>query len=300
LLQEVGIPTHILPEIVMPGAALGTLLGEYAAASGLQGATVFATAAHDTASAVAAAPGSGEDWCYISSGTWSLMGVEVDEPVIDARALAMNVTNEVGAGGKIRLLKNIAGLWLLQECRRSWAEDGQEFSYDELAALAASAPPFTAIIDPDAFLEPGGMPRKIAAFCAGAGQPCPQSVGELARIILESLALRYKQVLAGLEELTGRQLRTIHVVGGGSRNGLLNQLVADATRRTVVAGPAEATAAGNVLVQAIGSGAVRDLAQAREIVRLSFPVTVFEPGSAAGWEEAYNRFCTLTQRGRVS
>ncbi len=221
------------------------------------------------------------------------MGAEVDEPVINEGSLAMNMTNEVGVAGKIRLLKNIAGLWLVQECRRAWSLDGVDYGYEELARMASEARPFVAVLDPDAFLEPGDMPRKIAAYCQKTGQASPQTPGEFARVILESLALRYLQVLEMLESLLGRRLNVIHIVGGGSRNAVLNQFVADATGRTVLAGPGEATAAGNILVQAIGAGVLRDLAEAREVVRASFGIETFLPGSGAGWKDAYATFIAL-------
>ena len=201
------------------------------------------------------------------------MGVEIDEPIINEQSLALNYTNEIGVGGKVRLLKNIAGLFLLQECKRSWAIEGKNYSYDELTQLAAEARPHVAMLDPDAFLHTGNMPQKIAAWCKEHGQAVPQTTGEFCRVILECLAERYRQVLENLETLTGRRINTIHIVGGGSRNMLLNRLVAEATGRRVVAGPAEATAAGNILVQAIGSGALKNLDEARAVVRASFDVT---------------------------
>jgi rhamnulokinase len=258
---------------------------------------VFATASHDTAAAVAAVPAEGEGWCYISSGTWSLMGVELPEPVINERSLALNFTNEIGFGGTVRFLKNIAGLWLLQECRRAWALEGREFSYDELARMAAAAEPFKAVISPDAFLYPGEMPAQIAAWCGSKGQAPPETPGEFARTILESLALRYRQVLESLESAVSRQIGLIHIVGGGSRNRLLNQFVADATERLVVAGPSEATAAGNVLVQAIGSGMIPDLKEARAVVRRSLPLSLYEPKPSGGWDDAYSRFSNLAAAG---
>ncbi len=293
LLECLGLPARILPEIVQPGTLLGPLLGWVAEESGLGPVPVYATCCHDTASAVAAVPAEGEDWCYISSGTWSLMGVELDEPIVNAGSLESNFTNEIGAGGTIRFLKNIAGMWLLQECRRAWAAEGREYSYEELARLASEARPFTAIIDPDAFLEPGRMPEKIAAFCRNSGQPAPAGPDQICRTILESLALRYRQVLEGLESLLGRRLARIHIVGGGSRNKVLNQFVADATGRQVIAGPSEATAAGNLAIQAIGSGALSSLAQARQLIRRSFPVSVFEPKPEADWDSAFGKFCKL-------
>ena len=277
LLERLGLPTHILPEIVAPGTRLGPLLDSVAQAAGLGAVPVYATGCHDTASAVAAVPAEGANWCYISSGTWSLMGAELDEPIVNERVLAQNLTNEIGAAGKVRFLKNIAGLWLLQECRRAWALEGAcpEYSYDELVRLAGEAGPARAIIDPDAFLEPGDMPRKIAEHCRARGQTPPETPGEFTRTILESLAERYRQVLESLEALAGRRFDAIHIVGGGSRNALMNQLVADATGRTVIAGPSEATAIGNVLIQAIGAGELSGLEEARAVVRRSFGVEVY-------------------------
>jgi rhamnulokinase len=280
LFDQLGLPSRILPDIVPPGTRLGEV----------SGIPVYATGGHDTASAVAAVPAQGESWCYISSGTWSLMGVEVDQPVIDEQSLALNFTNELGAGGKVRLLKNIAGLWLLQECRRAWADEGAEYSYEQLARMAAEARPFCAVIDPDAFLDPGGMPAKIAAHCRATGQRPPETHGEFARAILEGLGLRYRQVLESLEALLGRRLDVIHIVGGGARNQVLNQFVADSTGRKVIAGPAEATAAGNILIQAMAAGAVKNLAEAREVVRRSFPLQVIEPRAQPEWTAAYARY----------
>jgi len=296
LFAKLGLPEKILTEIVPPGTLLGTLLAEVAESSGLDPATpVFATCGHDTASAVAAVPAAGGDWCYISSGTWSLMGVELAEPVINEQSLALNFTNEIGANGTIRFLKNIAGLWLLQECRRAWALEGREYTYAELAEMASTARPFASVLDPDAFLEPGGMPGKIAAFCSAHGEAPPENEAAMCRSILESLALRYRQVLESLESLLGRRLAKIHIVGGGSRNQVLNQFVADATGRTVIAGPTEATALGNVLVQAIGSGELSGLDEARRLIARSFPLTTVEPCSQAGWDAAYERFCRIRE-----
>ncbi len=293
LFDDLGLPKHILGDIVAPGTLLGPLLPHLGESTALGDTPVYASAAHDTAAAVAAVPASGRDWCYISSGTWSLMGVELDEPIINEACLAANFTNEIGVDGKVRFLKNIAGLWLLQECRRAWALEGTEYSYAELAAMADSATPFSAVVPPDRFLQPGKMPQRIADFCKGSGQRVPESAGDMARAILEGLALRYRQVLETLELLLGRKLTTIHIVGGGSRNQVLNQFVADATRRTVIAGPAEATAAGNILVQAIGSGRLRNLAEARAVIAASFPVETIQPQNSAPWDAAYEQFCKL-------
>jgi rhamnulokinase len=288
LLKRLDIPTDMLPEIVEPGTLLGRM-------TDAPHTPVYATAGHDTAAAVAAVPAApGTNWCYISSGTWSLMGLELDRPVINAQSLAANYTNEVGVSGKIRFLKNIAGLWLLQECRRAWMLEGAEYSYEQLARMAAEARPFSATINPDAFLEPGGMPAKIAQHCAGTGQVAPATHGEYARAILESLALRYRQVLEDLATLSGRKIEVIHIVGGGSRNALLNQFVADCTGRRVIAGPSEATAIGNILVQAMGAGELANLEEVRHVVRNSFELTTVEPRPSEAWENAWERYRALT------
>ncbi len=287
LLERLGLNPSILPPLADPG----TLLGPLREAPDVP---LFAVAGHDTASAVAAVPARGDaDWCYVSSGTWSLMGVELAGPIVNAQCEALNFTNETGVEGRVRLLKNIAGLWLWQECRRDWAAAGQNYSYDDMGRMAEAAKPFAAVIHPDAFLEPGSMPGRIAEHCRRNHQPPPQSAGEYCRVILEGLALRYRQVLESLESLIGRKLSRIHIVGGGSRNALLNQFVADATGRPVMAGPAEATVAGNILVQAMGAGLVRDLDEIRRVVSDSFPVTVFEPRDHAAWNAVYERFLKI-------
>lgn len=295
--ERLGLPTRILGEIVQPGTELGVLLPELQEVSALGPVPVFASASHDTASAVAAVPATGDKpWCYISSGTWSLMGVELPEPVMTEKARELTLTNEVGAEGRIRLLKNIAGLWLVQECRRAWMLEGSEYSYAQLAAMAAEAPAFTALINPDSFLEPGRMPERLAGFCARTGQPVPAQPGGVVRMILESLALRYRQVLESLEALTGQRIEIIHIVGGGSQNKLLNRFVAEATGRTVVAGPTEATAAGNILVQAIGAGRIESLEAARAVVRASFELETTEGHPSPAWDAAYAKYLDLRKQ----
>ena len=298
LLEAFGLSSSILQKLVSPGTRLGTLLPHLAEATRLSEETpVYASAGHDTACAVAAVPATASaSWCYISSGTWSLLGAELGAPVMNASALSHGFTNEVGADGRIRFLKNIMGLWLLQECRRAWAQDGSEYKYEDLVSAAKDAEPFLAVVDPDAFLAPGGMPDKIRKYCADSGQQVPGNPGQITRVILESLAVCYRKVLEDLEETLGRRMEVVHIVGGGSQNRLLNQFVADATGRQVVAGPAEATAIGNVLVQAMGSGAVPDLDSAREVVKNSFEVRRFEPRNSQGWESAYSRFRELKTR----
>jgi rhamnulokinase len=283
LLASLGLDSSILPEIVPPGTRLGALLEYLHPTAGFSSEVpVYTTASHDTASAVAAAPAEGSGWCYISSGTWSLLGVEIDSPIINADSLALNFTNEIGAAGRVRFLKNIAGLWILQECRRAWALEGRQYSYEELTQLAAAAPPAPIYLNPDDFTSPGDMPARIARFCRSSGVPAPVEPGPMARLVLESLAVSYRDKILSLEKLLGRPIHRIHIFGGGSRNRLLNQLTADYANKPVIAGPAEATAAGNVLVQAMGAGAVKDLDEARAIVRASFPLERFEPrpGSA--------------------
>lgn len=279
MLRRLGITAGFLGNLVDAGAHLGPVLPYVAEQTGLENDTpVYAVGGHDTASAVAAVPTEGgENWCYISSGTWSLMGVELDSPAINEQTLKANFTNEVGVAGKIRLLKNIAGLWLIQECRRAWAREGNEYSYEHLMELAAAAKPLETVIDPDAFYAPGDHPRRIKQHCRATGQAVPEDVGGLCRVILYSLAVRYKEVLATIEQITGRHIDVIHIVGGGSRNRLLNQLAADVTGRRVIAGPGEATAAGNALTQAMGAGDLASLEDIREVVRRSFTVEEFHP-----------------------
>jgi rhamnulokinase len=257
---------------------------------------VIVPATHDTGSAVAAVPAEGKSgWAYISSGTWSLMGAELPAPLINDAALRYNFTNEGGVGGTIRFLKNIMGLWLVQECRRVWQRAGRDYDYHELARMAEAAPPFVSLVNPDdgSFLLPADMPAALAGYCRHTGQTVPQEPGAVVRCALESLALRYRWVLERLEELLGRRLDVIHVVGGGSQNALLCQLTADACDRTVLAGPVEATAIGNVLVQALGLGLVGSLAEAREVVRRSFEVRTYTPQDPEEWQEPYQRFLAL-------
>jgi rhamnulokinase len=287
LFQKLELPEHILCELIPPGTLLGRM-------QDAPHAPVYATAGHDTAAAVAAIPvEAGDHWCYISSGTWSLMGVELDSPLMSHECLRLNFTNEVGCGGKIRLLKNIAGLWLLQECRQAWAAEGEEHSYEELTHMAGDARPFAAIIHPDAFSKPGAMPQQIAQYCGETGQKPPATKAETVRAVLEGLALRYREVLESLENLTGRDIEVIHIVGGGARNMLLNCFVADCTQRTVFVGPWEAAAAGNILIQALGAGELQGLDEVRAVVRRSFTPVLLEPGPGDEWQRAYERYLSL-------
>jgi rhamnulokinase len=297
LIERCGFPRKIFPQIVAPGTVLGPLLPEVAAETGLTEAQVVATCSHDTGAAVAAVPaGEGDDWAYLSSGTWSLLGVELPQPLISEKVRERNFTNEAGYGGTTRFLKNIVGLWILQESRREWARQGRELDYAALTREAQDAEPFRSLIDPRAarFLKPGDMPQKIVAYCRETGQPAPETPGQFVRCILESLALLYRVTIEELEQLTGRTVWRLHIVGGGSQSALLNQFAASATQRQVIAGPAEATAAGNVLLQAIALGHVGSLAALRQIVRDSFALQTFEPLEAESWQAAYQRFLGLT------
>ncbi|MGH9608501.1 MAG: rhamnulokinase [Bryobacteraceae bacterium] len=279
MLRRLGIHASFLPELIDPGMELGPVLPYVSDLCALrQDTPVYTTGSHDTASAVAAVPASpNENWCYISSGTWSLMGMEVDEPIIDDDSLAANFTNESGVAGKIRFLKNIPGLWLLEECRRAWAKEGREISYQELMAQAAAAEPTRTVLDLEEFASPGNYPRRIREHCLKTGQQAPENPGATCRVILQTLAARYKEVVELLERLTGKSIPVIHIVGGGSRNRLLNQLAADVTGRRVVAGPAEATAIGNALTQAMGAGDLGSIEELRAMVRHSFEVEEFTP-----------------------
>lgn len=299
LLQSLDIPRTILPSVVAPGTPVGPLLPDIAEDTGAHGATVYLPAVHDTASAIAAVPLVGPDACYISSGTWSLLGIEVDEPIINEASLAANMTNEGGVGGKYAFLKNIMGMWLLQQCSQAWQRQGEAVDYGTLTQLAADSDPLVALIDPDHpdFFPPGDMPERIARYAQRTGQAIPQGMGPIVRCILDSLALRYNQVLTQIENLAGRRINVIHIVGGGSQNSLLNQLAADATGRTVVAGPVEATAAGNILVQATAAGVIDSISAGRAMVRASFRTQVFTPRHGLDWEAAALQFTEIQSKG---
>jgi rhamnulokinase len=297
LIDAFGLPKHLFGTIVQPGTVLGPLRAALAADTGLSPVPVIAPGSHDTASAIAAVPAGSRPWAYISSGTWSLMGVELAAPLLTDMALEYNFTNEGGVGGTVRFLKNIMGLWLVQECRRAWERAGKSHSYEHLCQLAEQAPPFVSLVDPDdaSFVLPAKMPAALADFCCRTGQPAPGDAGATVRCALESLALCYRRVLERLEELSGKRLEVIHVVGGGSQNALLCQFTADACNRPVLAGPVEATAIGNVLVQGIGLGLLGSLADAREVLGRSFEVRTYEPRDADSWQAPYARFQKLVK-----
>ncbi|HEX3053324.1 MAG TPA: rhamnulokinase family protein [Aggregatilineaceae bacterium] len=282
LLDAIGIPKHIFPELVQPG----TQLGDY------NGIPVIAPASHDTASAVLSVPTTTDNFAYLSSGTWSLLGLELDHPVISDTAYEVNVTNEGGAYGTFTFLKNVVGLWIAQQCRSTWQAEGTSYSYEQIAQEASNAAPFRNYIDPDdpMFLSPGDMPSRVREFCQRTGQPIPESVGQIMRTVFESLAFKYRVVLDCLIELTGKQVDRLHIVGGGGRNALLCQMAANVTGRQVVVGPFEATAWGNGIVQLISLGVLDNISQAREILSRTQDTIVYEPQHVERWAEEYQRY----------
>jgi rhamnulokinase len=299
VLRKVGIPEEILPEVSQPGARLGDARPAVLKESGFsQNVPVIAVASHDTASAVAAIPNMDGDSAFISSGTWSLMGTEIPSPNTSDEARCLGFTNEGSATGGILLLKNLAGLWIIQECLRCWEKAGRAHGWSEVIEAAAVAPAFRSLLDPSdsVFESPADMPAAVQQYCRETAQPVPQGVGEFARALFEGLAVSYRMVLISLETLTGRSLSTIRIVGGGSRNALLSQMVADACNRVVVAGPAEATVLGNVMMQAIATGHIGDFRQGRIAVAESCECQRYEPHHSAAWDEAFVRFEQLTNR----
>ncbi len=302
LLERFGLPGRLLGRVSPPGTQLGPLQSSVANEIGAAGIQVVLPGTHDTASAVMAVPakstpGKRPDWCYISSGTWSLMGVEVPGPVVTDKCRELNFTNEGGVGGTIRLLKNIAGLWLIQQCRAVWQRGGRQYDWSQLTQAAQAAKPLVSLVNPDdvRFVAPDNMPESLRGFCEETGQSVPESDGAVVRCALESLAMRYRMVVGWLEQLIEGPLETIHIVGGGTQNELLCQMTADACNRRVVTGPIEATAIGNVMMQAVASGDVGSIAEAREVIRASFPMNEFVPTDPDPWDEAYGRFVAVVK-----
>jgi len=290
LLEKMGIPTDLFAPIIYPGEQVGVLTEAIAEELGVGRIPVMAVASHDTGSAVASVPVcDNKDFIYISSGTWSLMGTELDTPIVNELALDKNYTNEGGVNKTIRFLKNIMGLWLIQESRRQWDREGELLSFDELEKQAKAATPFESLIDPDyeAFQTPGNMPEKIREYCRKTNQAVPETKGEIIRCIAQSLVLRYRDVVEGMEAVTGKEYPVIHIVGGGIKDKMICQFTANATKRRVEAGPVEATSIGNVLVQAMACGAIKDLNEARRVVKNSFDITCYEPEDGPQWDAAY-------------
>ncbi len=296
LLQRLGIPTKMLQKIVPPGTIIGNLEKNILPEQ-RQKVPVIAPASHDTASAVAAVPAGREDqpgkWAYLSSGTWSLLGIEIQEPIVNELALKFNFTNEGGVAGTCRFLKNIAGLWLIQECRRVWSrEQKRELGFPELIREARAAEPFRHLLDPDhpIFIRPADMPKAIMEFCRKSGQKVPGDRGSMTRCILESLSLKYQLIRRQMERVSGKRIEKLYVVGGGSRNELLNQFTANALGIPVLAGPSEATAIGNLIVQAMALKLIPDLEAGRDLIRKSFPAKSYEPKDQSAWQDAWGAF----------
>lgn len=292
LLDALGLPNRLFGPICPSGTQLGPLRDEIARETGLGGVKVVASCSHDTGAAVAAVPGSGNNWAYLSSGTWSLIGVELPTPIITDESRELNFTNEIGFGGSVRFLKNIIGLWLVQECRREWAKAGQQFDFATLEQMAQKAKPFVTLINPadPRFVAPDGMPAKIAAQCRENHQPEPADPGAMMRCIYESLALFYHHTLRKIEKLVKHPIQRLHIVGGGSKDAVLNQFTANALQIPVLAGPVEATAIGNLLIQAISLGHLDSLQAARQVVQNSSSIRTFSPQAASEWTAAYDRF----------
>jgi rhamnulokinase len=292
VLDKLSLPGNILPKIVQPGNVVGRLNTEIAKELGCDPIPIIAIGSHDTASAIAAVPATGEDnWAYLSSGTWSLIGVEIPRAIINDKTFKYEFTNEGGVENTIRLLKNIMGLWPMQECRRQWQSEGTELSYAEMAALAEKAEPFAHYIDVDdgRFLAPGDMPKRINEYLVETGQNPINDKGQIIRTILESLALKYRSVIEAIEDVAGKKIDILHIVGGGIQNELLCQFTANALDKKVVTGPIEATASGNILMQAKATGQIKTLDQAREIVRNSFELKEYQPQQTSLWQERYEK-----------
>ena len=297
LLRAMKIPTHILCDIVPSGTKMGYLRRSLRAELGLERIPVISVCGHDTQSAITAIPSESKDFAFISSGTWSLFGTELDEPVVNEKARKLNVTNEGGYNYTTAFLKNICGLWLIQESRRQWMREGKEYSYAQLEQEALKAEPFKCFIDPDApdFVAMGDMPERVREFCRKTNQYIPETVGEVMRCIYESLAMKYKYVLAGIEDCVGKKYDRIHVMGGGTKDTFLCALTASSCNRTVYAGPIEATVLGNVAVQLMASGDIKDIAEARKIIAKGENLKVYEPVDADKWEEAYKNFVKIVK-----
>lgn len=295
ILEELGLPKRIFPEIIEAGNRIGPLLPPLVDETGAEGVSVVAVGAHDTASAVAATPAKGSGFAYVSLGTWALIGTETTSPVIDDKCMRLAFTNEGGVMGTNRLLKNATGLWIVQECQRNWSESGADISFAELAELASAAEPFQAFIDTDAndFAAPCDMPAIIRSYCESTGQKIPQDKGSIVRIVLESLALKINSVLKDLEELSGAPIGALHVVGGGTQNTLLCQFIANAIGRVVFSGPVEATAIGNIVMQMVALEDIDTVEDGRALVRRSFPIESYTPENSDVWQSAGARFSDM-------
>jgi rhamnulokinase len=288
IIHAVGLPENIFPPIAQPGTILGVM----------KNANVTAPACHDTGSAVAAVPTKSRDFCYISSGTWSLLGTEIQSPIINDKTYKLNFTNEGGVEGSTRLLRNLPGLWFEQELLREWVSKGEAVTHDDMQTMASVSEPFRSLIDPwdPSFLAPGEMTPRIIQYCRSTNQNEPMSMGQHIRCVYDSLAVLYRYALGQLESITGKEYNYIYMIGGGSRNRLLNQFTSDATGRTVIAGPVEATALGNAIMQLKGIGLLRDVWEARKVLSETLELEMYHPQPSADWDSAYTRFMGLIQQ----
>ena len=295
VLCALGLPRKILPEIAMPATILGTLSEDICKELDIPAAKVVTVCGHDTQCAAAAAPTEEEDFIFVSCGTWSLFGTETAEPIISEASERLNITNEIGFGGKTTFLKNIIGLWLIQESRRQFRREGRELSFADLERLALECEPFACFIDPDdpVFVPAGNIPERVREYCKKTGQTVPETEGQIMRCIYESLALKYRMAFDEIKECTGKEYGTIHLMGGGAKDGLLCKMTANSTGCTVSAGPVEATAFGNIAMQLIADGAIPDLTAARKIIAASGSVKTFLPDDTGVWEEAYQKYRTI-------
>jgi len=294
LLKAINITENLMEEIVQPGVEVGKILQEIQEDTGSKEIPCIAVASHDTASAIVSVPAEGNNWAYLSSGTWSLLGIESQEPLVSEETLAMNFTNEGGVAGTTRFLKNIMGMWLIQECKRIWDEE-KEMEWQEIVDLSNKVEPFKSLINPDdsGFLNPGNMPLAIQNYCKSTNQTVPKSKGEIARCIYDSLVLKYKYTIKQIESVTGKQIEKLHIIGGGANNTMMNQLTADAIGIPVLAGPTEATATGNLMLQAKAMGVVESLDEIRDVIRNSFDINEYKPSPELDWDAAYERFKKL-------
>lgn len=292
ILDAFGIKESVFAPLVQPGTVLGELSKEICEECGVDPVPVISVCGHDTQSAITSVPCEDGDFAFLSSGTWSLFGTELDKPIVNETSMNINITNEGGFDGSTGFLKNIIGLWLIQESRRQWKREGKEYSYADLEKLALAAEPFKCFIDPDApeFVPHGNIPERVREFCRKTGQYVPETVGEIMRCIYESLAMKYRLTFEKLRECTERDYPVIHVIGGGTKDGLLCQMTANSCDRTVKAGPIEATVMGNVAVQLMSDGSVKNIGQARKIVAESSELKTFEPKDTDKWAEAYEDF----------
>lgn len=301
IINAMGFPRHIFPDVVPPGTILGPLRDSVANETGIQ-PLIITPACHDTGSAVSAVPAEVDDFIWISSGTWSIVGMNSPEPIINAESYKYNFTNEGGIDGSFRFSKNVMGLWVVQQCRQQWINEGKEYSYTELTEWANKAPLLKSFVDPDYsdFLRPGKTAEKVKEYCQITGQPVPQTEGEIIRAVLQGLALRYRYVIEKLEEVSGRKMSTIHIMGGGTKNQLLSQFTADALGRRVISGPVEATSIGSLIIQAIANKDIGSWKDGVAIIRNSFEILTFEPGDKKPWDKAFELFKSLLDQVKLA